>query len=208
MSITLYVATSNPGKLRDFAVAAQSAHIEIVPLPGIENISPPPEDATTFTDNARNKAIAYSQHAPGCIVLSDDSGLEVDALHGAPCVRSARFAEDAGFIPDTPRQITTDECNNLFLLRKLHGIPAAQRTARYRCTLAAAKDGECIAIADGTVEGIILESPQGNGGFGYDPLFYLPDLHRTMAEISLDEKIQLSHRGLALRALLGKLRCV
>lgn len=199
---TLYVATTNPGKLRDFAATAQ---FRFAPLPGIESIPPPPEDAATFAENARSKAIAYSRHASGSIVLADDSGLEVDALGGAPGVRSARYAADAGFTPDTPRQISTDERNNLFLLKNLKGTPADQSTARYRCALSAARDGECIAIAEGTVEGIILESPLGKGGFGYDPLFYLPELDRTMAQISLEEKSKLSHRGNALRALLPTL---
>ncbi len=203
MPVKFYVATTNPGKLRDFAAA--TTQFEFASLPGIETIPPPPEDAATFAENARSKAIAYSQHASGSIVLADDSGLEVDALSGAPGVRSARYAADAGFTPDTPRKITTDKRNNLFLLKNLHGTPADQRTARYRCALAAARDSECIAVAEGSVEGIILESPQGKGGFGYDPLFYLPELNRTMAEICLEEKLKFSHRGKALRALLHAL---
>ena len=205
MPLTLYVATTNPGKVRDFS-AACAAQVNFASLPGIEAIPAPPEDGPTFAENARSKAIAYSRHAAGLIVLADDSGLEVDALDGRPGVRSARYAEDAGFISDTPRKISPDECNNLFLLRNLRGVPAEGRTARYRCALAAAKDGACIAFAEGSVEGIILESPQGHGGFGYDPLFYLSSLHRSMAEIGLDEKLLLSHRGQALRALLSKLQ--
>ena len=110
MARTLYVATTNPGKLRDFAVAAAAHDIRILPLPGLASIEPPAEDAPTFEAIAREKAIYYSQFLPGEIVLADDSGLEVDALQGAPGVRSARYAADAGFHSDT----TTDINNNLF----------------------------------------------------------------------------------------------
>lgn len=217
MPLTLYVATSNPGKLRDFAAAAQSysGNVEFAPLPGLERIALPPEDAPTFAENARDKAVFYSHYAAGCIVLADDSGLEVDALHGEPGVRSARYAADVGFNANSPNSfspasispasISLDECNNLLLLENLRAIPTTQRTARYRCVLAAAQDGKCIALAEGSVEGMILEAPRGSGGFGYDPLFYLVELDRTMAEIDLDQKLQLSHRGHALRALLRKL---
>ena len=207
MPLTLYVATTNPGKIRDFAAAAQAcaAAVEFVSLPGIDNIPPPPEDASTFEENARSKAIAYSLHSPGYIVLADDSGLEVEVLDGAPGVRSARYAADAGFNPDPRSALSTDERNNILLLENLLGVPTGQRIARYRCALAIAQDGKCIAAARGSVEGILLDSPRGSGGFGYDPLFYLPDLDRTMAQISLEEKLPISHRGHALRALIEKL---
>src|SRR5665213_1722451 len=102
MPVTLYVATTNPGKLRYFAVAAHlyAGHVEFLPLPGMEHIAPPAENGATFEENARSKAEEYSRHAIGCIVLADDSGLEVDALDGAPGVRSARYAADAGFDPE------------------------------------------------------------------------------------------------------------
>lgn len=203
MKTTLYVATTNPGKLRDFSAAAKryAASVLFESLPAIYQIAAPPEDAATFEANARAKAIYYSHRAPDLIVLADDSGLEVDALAGSPGVRSARYAADAGFLAasDTP----ADARNNLYLLENLRNVPAARRTARYRCVLAAAQDGACIAVGHGTVEGIILEAPRGSGGFGYDPLFYLSKLDLTMAEISLDQKNELSHRGHALRALLA-----
>ncbi len=207
MPLTLYVATTNAGKLRDFDEVARTCtgDIHFLPLPGLNEIPPPAEDASTFEENARLKAIEYSGHAPGCIVLADDSGLEVDALHGAPGVRSARYAFDAGFYPDLLRSLPADECNNLLLIENLQSIPSALRTARYRCVLAAARDGECVTVAHGTVEGMILEFPRGKGGFGYDPFFYLPAIDRTMAEIDLGKKLQLSHRGNALRALLATL---
>jgi len=207
MPLTLHVATTNPGKLRDFATAAErhAGDVEFVSLRGMENIEPPPETGATFEENARSKAIEYSRHAPGCIVLADDSGLEVDALHGAPGVRSARYAADAGFAGDHGRALTDDQRNNLLLLQNMQGVAKDQRSARYRCVLAAARDGACIAVGHGAVEGTILKAPRGMGGFGYDPLFYLPELDRTMAEISLEQKHPISHRGNALRSLLAKI---
>lgn len=208
MALTLYIATSNPGKLRDFDAMAQACASNAVfqPLPGLQEIPPPPEDAPTFEENARGKAIAYSYHAPGHVVLADDSGLEVDSLLGEPGVRSARYAEDAGFAAGST--FSSDARNNLFLLENLRGVAAAQRTARYRCCIAGARDGKCIAVAEGVVEGVILESLRGEGGFGYDPLFYLPEFRQTMAEISLVEKSKISHRGHALRKLLRMLSCM
>lgn len=196
----LYVATSNPGKLRDFAVAAEDLGVAIEPLPAMRKIPAPPEDEPTFAGNARVKAAYYSRFAPGELVLADDSGLEVDALNGEPGVRSARFAEDAGFMANSPA--TVDERNNLYLLRRLANVPEDSRTARYRCVLVASRDGECVYTGEGSVDGDILSAPRGNGGFGYDPLFYLPELVKTMAEIDLTTKHKISHRGRALRNLL------
>lgn len=201
----LYVATSNPGKLRDFAAAAEVADsgIAIEPLPGLAAIPAPPEDEPTFEGNARAKAIYYSQQSPGHLVLADDSGLEVDVLHGAPGVRSARFADDHNFHP--PEPLPTDERNNLYLISLLTDIPLTERSARYHCVLAAARNGHVLAIGHGIVEGEILSEPRGTGGFGYDPFFYLPIHHRTMAEIDLQTRLSLSHRGRALQALLPQL---
>jgi XTP/dITP diphosphohydrolase len=207
MPLLLHVATTNPGKLRDFEVAAKpnARDVQFARLAGMERIDPPDEDGVTFEENARIKAIEYSRHAPGTIVLADDSGLEVDALHGAPGVHSARYATDAGFDPDPIQPTDDDTRNNEFLLQNMRDVPPLRRTGRYRCVLAAARDGECIAIAHGTVEGTILATPRGSGGLGYDPLFYVPELHQTMAEISLEEKYKISHRGHALRRLLTQL---
>jgi XTP/dITP diphosphohydrolase len=199
--MTLYIATSNPGKLRDFAAAA-SQHIALTPLPNLKQIPTPAEDEPTFEGNARLKAIYYSHHAPGEIVIADDSGLEVDALHGAPGVRSARYAEDAHF--QTKLEATIDERNNLYLLEALSRIPGPHQ-ARYHCVLAAAREGEILATADGTVEGEILTTPRGTGGFGYDPLFYLPEQNKTMAELDIQTKLTFSHRGRAFAALLKAL---
>ena len=192
--MTLYIATTNPGKLRDFAAAANHT-ITVEPLPGLKEIPAPPEDEPTFEGNARLKAIYYSRLVPGKIILADDSGLEVDALNGAPGVRSARYAEDSNF--PAPSGVGTDERNNLCLLEALSKIPGP-RTARYHCVLAAARDGEITAMAHGTVEGEILSAPRGTLGFGYDPLFYLPEQNKTMAELDAQTKLAFSHRGRAL----------
>jgi len=197
---TLYAATSNPGKLRDFQAAAEGHNLGIAPLPGLPEIPAPAEDQPTFAGNARLKAVYYSRFAPGQLILADDSGLEVDALNGEPGVRSARYAADAAFAGDPG--MATDQRNNAYLLTRLTSIPAGQRQARYRCVLALARDGVCLLTGEGSVEGEILTGPRGTGGFGYDPLFYIPSLAKTMAEIDLATKHRISHRGNALRALL------
>lgn len=203
--MTLYIATSNPGKLRDFA-AATTQDITLLPLPNLKEIPAPAEDELTFEGNARIKAIYYSTFAPGTIVIADDSGLEVDALQGAPGVRSARYADDHNFRPaETAGSLTTDQRNNLYLLSLLTGIPLTERSARYHCVLAAARNGEVLAIGHGAVEGDILSTPRGTDGFGYDPLFYLPERGKTMAELDAQTKLIFSHRGRAFQALLSEL---
>jgi XTP/dITP diphosphohydrolase len=204
MALCLYAATTSQGKLRDFRTAAEAHALMIEPLPGLETIPAPEENGLTFAANATLKAVYYSRFAPGTWVLADDSGLEVDALDGAPGVRSARFAADAGVVK-APSSGDTDAQNNRFLLQRLAGVPAAQRTARYRCVLVASRDGVVLHTAEGSVEGLILEAPRGTDGFGYDPLFYLPALGLTMAEIDLETKHTLSHRGRAIEALLAML---
>jgi XTP/dITP diphosphohydrolase len=206
MALRLYAATTSQGKLRDFQTAANAYSLAIDPLPALATIPAPEEDGATFTANAKLKAIYYSRFAPGALVLADDSGLEVDALSGAPGVRSARFAADNGLTDSPDANDNTDVWNNMILLQRLAGVPAAARTARYRCVLVAARDGDPLHTAQGTVEGLILDAPRGTGGFGYDPLFYLPELNRTMAEINLETKLSLSHRGRAIAALLPMLR--
>jgi XTP/dITP diphosphohydrolase len=199
----LYVASSNAGKLHDFAAAAAVFGVDIAVLPGLTEIPAPAEDGATFDANARLKAEAYSRARPGLLVLADDSGLEVDALDGAPGVRSARYAEDAGFAGDG----AIDHRNNLYLLEQLRQRRTPQPwMARYRCALAVARDGVTLRTADGSVEGLIVAEPRGTGGFGYDPLFWLPEMGKTMAEIDLETKQRLSHRGRALQALLVLMR--
>ncbi|HKF46337.1 MAG TPA: RdgB/HAM1 family non-canonical purine NTP pyrophosphatase [Terracidiphilus sp.] len=206
MPVRLFVATTSQGKLRDFRTAAEAHGVRIDPLPGLGMMAAPEEDGDTFEANATLKALYYSRFAPGELVIADDSGLEVDALNGAPGVRSARYAADAGLTdsPDAPID-NTDVWNNMVLLQRMASVPANQRTARYRCVLVAAHNGDMVEKADGSVEGTILEAPRGTGGFGYDPLFYLPSLDRTMAEISLETKLSLSHRGRAVKQLLDQL---
>jgi len=202
MALRLFVATTSQGKLRDFQTAAQAHSVSIEPLPNLGNVPAPEENGDTFAANATLKAVYYSKLAPGELVLADDSGLEVDALDGAPGVRSARFAADTGLVDSPDANDNTDVWNNMVLLQRLASVPLAQRTARYRCVLVAARDGEPLSTAEGSVEGLILEAPRGTNGFGYDPLFYLPELDRTMAEIDLETKLSLSHRGRAIAALL------
>ncbi|MGB9409265.1 MAG: non-canonical purine NTP pyrophosphatase, partial [Terracidiphilus sp.] len=168
-----------------------------------EEIPAPEENGLTFAANATLKSVYYSRFALGEWVLADDSGLEVDALNGEPGVRSARFAADSGMTDSTSAKDNTDVWNNMELLLRLAGVPQSKRTARYRCVLAAARDGVVLHTAEGAVEGLILESPRGTGGFGYDPLFYLPALNRTMAELDMESKHTLSHRGRAIAALLA-----
>jgi len=198
----LYVATSNPGKLRDFAAAATQL-VSIEPLPNLKQIPAPLEDAPDFEGNARAKAIYYSRFAAGEIVIADDSGLEVDALNGEPGVRSARYAEDQGFagLPSA----SPDERNNHCLLAALENHSEGGRNARYRCVLAAARNGEVLCTGSGSVEGEILKVPRGTSGFGYDPLFYIPGRDKTMAELDVKTKLSLSHRGRAFRALMEPL---
>jgi XTP/dITP diphosphohydrolase len=205
MALRLYASTTSAGKLRDFRTAAHAFSVSIEPLPGIEKIPAPDEDGDTFLANAAIKAVYYSRFAPGELVVADDSGLEVDALGGAPGVRSARFAADTGLVDSPDANDNTDVWNNILLLQKMEAFPPELRTARYHCTLVAARDGEVVQVADGTVEGTILDAPRGRGGFGYDPLFYLPELDKTMAEIDLETKLSISHRGRAIAALLPTL---
>ncbi|MGA8740733.1 MAG: non-canonical purine NTP pyrophosphatase [Terracidiphilus sp.] len=206
MPLRLYVATTSQGKLRDFRTAAETHAVAIDPLPDLADIEPPEEDGDTFAENATLKAVYYSQFLPNQLVLADDSGLEVDALSGAPGVRSARFAADAGLVDSPDANDNTDVWNNIVLLQRLDAVPTPRRTARYHCVLVAARNGKPTNSADGTVDGMILNAPRGTGGFGYDPLFYLPQLDRTMAEIDVQTKLTISHRGRALAALLAQLR--
>jgi XTP/dITP diphosphohydrolase len=193
------IATSNPGKLRDFAGAAAAHGIEIAGIPNFSSLPSVVEDGLTFEENARKKADEYSRHAPGEIVVADDSGLEVDALNGAPGVHSARYAAEQPHLVDAN---TDDEANNLRLLRELRKIPPEKRSGRFVCVLAAAGDGEILATFRGKAEGVILDSPRGTGGFGYDPLFYFPQIQKTFAELSAEEKASYSHRGAAFRQFL------
>jgi XTP/dITP diphosphohydrolase len=200
----ILIATSNPGKLRDFAGAAARHGVEAIGVPNFSSLPNIVEDGLTFEANAKKKAEAYSRCVPGEIVVADDSGLEIDALNGAPGVHSARYAA-----PDLhnkqPHEAdinTDDEANNARVLRELKDVPAGRRSGRFVCVLAAARDGQTLATFRGMAEGIILDAPRGVNGFGYDPLFYFPQINKTFAELTPEEKSRYSHRGAAFRLFL------
>lgn len=178
----IYCATSNPGKLREFQSAAPHHEIRAISLPA------PEEHGQTFEEAAAEKAVYYGAHVDGYL-FADDSGLEVDALHGAPGVHSARFSG-----PDA-----TDARNNALLLQRLSGVE--HRTARFVCVIALVGAGRLVRTFRGSVEGRILDAPRGAGGFGYDPLFYYEPFGCTFGEASHEQKMQVSHRGQALRAM-------
>lgn len=191
------IATSNPHKVDEISATLGLLGITCVAL-GRTDIPEPEEDGATFEENARIKAVAYAR-ALGETVLADDSGLEVDALGGAPGVHSARYAG----IGATREE--RDRANNAKLLAALEGVPDALRTARFVCVLSIARaDGTIVAESRGTFEGVIGHGPRGTNGFGYDPLLILED-GRTSAELSSVEKNARSHRGNALRLLVPKL---
>lgn len=196
----ILIATSNAGKLRDFAGAAAPHGIAIAGIPDFASLPLVVEDGQTFEANARKKAEEYSQCAAGEIVVADDSGLEIDALHGAPGVHSARYAADQPHLAD---ENTDDEANNARVLREMRKVPPEKRSGRFVCVLVAARDGQTLATFRGTAEGVILDAPRGTNGFGYDPLFYFPQIQKTFAELTAEEKAQYSHRGAAFRQLLN-----
>jgi XTP/dITP diphosphohydrolase len=193
--LTVYLASTNPGKLREFRHAAEARGIEVELLPAIENLPICVEDGNTFEENACKKALYYSQWTDG-MVFADDSGISVDALGPRPGVFSARYAG-----PDAD-----DEVNNQKLLRELAGVPPSSRTAHYACVIALAQRGKVLTVVEGKAEGLIQDEPKGTGGFGYDPYFFYPPLNRTFAELSLEEKFEVSHRGEAFRRLLDYLQ--
>ncbi len=193
---SVFIATSSPGKLRDFVAAA--ADIEVRLLPRFDSLPAVVEDGATFEENARKKAEHYSRLAPARLVLADDSGLEVQALAGAPGVRSARYAADESPASALP----ADQANNARLLRELKDLPEEARAARFVCVIAAARDGRTLSVFRGDAAGLIARAPRGDGGFGYDPLFYFPKLGKTFAELAPNEKAAVSHRGAAFRKFL------
>ena len=199
MQRRILLATSNPGKLRDFAGAAAAHGITIANIPHFSSLPEVVEDGATFEENARKKAESYSLAVPGELVLADDSGLQINALGGAPGVHSARYAADE---PHTAECNTVDEANNARVLCELKGVPEQKRTARFICVLAVARDGRILHTFRGTAEGVILDAPRGQNGFGYDPLFYFPQIGKTFAELTAEEKAHYSHRGAAFRAFL------
>ncbi len=183
----LYCATTNPGKLVEFRKALEDS-FEVESLPGLSNIASCEETGATFEENAVQKALYYSKHAGGYLFV-DDSGLEVDALGGAPGVYSARFAGPSA----------TDEANNRLLMDRMQGV--RDRAARFVCVVALARDGRLVRTFRGIVEGSLVEQPRGTSGFGYDPLFFYPPFGVTFGEAPLERKMEVSHRAIALRAM-------
>ena len=189
------LATRNKGKIREFTAAFEELDFTVWTIDDIVDIVEPEETGSTFLENAEMKALYYAE-ACGLPCVADDSGLEVDALGGAPGVLSARYAGDHG----------NDEANNQRLVEELAEVPAEERTARYQCALVWATPAGQVVSATGSCEGRIQLTPMGKGGFGYDPYFYIPKLKTTMANISMEQKQAISHRGKALRALVEQLR--
>jgi len=191
----IVLATRNKGKIREFEAALAAVGYECVSIDAFTHIEEPEEIGQTFMENAVLKA-TYYMNACGLPCMADDSGLEVDVLNGEPGIYSARYAGSHG----------DDEANNQKLLENLKGIPMEQRQGRYVCALALVyPDGHTVK-AEGYCEGVIQDQRVGTGGFGYDPYFYLPDYKTTIANISLEEKNKISHRGLALISLLEQLK--
>lgn len=191
---TIVVATKNQGKVAEIKGALDHLGVSVMALSEFSPVAEAVEDGQTFEENAVIKARYYAAHT-GHACLADDSGLEVDALGGAPGVFSARYAGEHA----------DDEANNRKLLEALRDVPAERRTARFRCVLALVDENNVVITADGSCEGFILEAPRGHGGFGYDPLFYMSELGKTLAEVSVAEKNKISHRGQALRNLVRKI---
>jgi XTP/dITP diphosphohydrolase len=206
----LLVATRSAHKLREIRrILADVPELEPVGLEEAGVAWAPEEEGLepydTFEENARSKA-RYFQQRTGLATVADDSGLEVDALEGAPGVRSKRFAADGGQHGPELEGQARDDANNRWLVRRLEGVPQEERTARYVC-VAVLLEGEGREIVTrGEAPGIIVDQPRGAGGFGYDPHFYDPELDRTFAEIPGEEKNARSHRGRAFRALAARLR--
>ncbi|OEH91943.1 XTP/dITP diphosphatase [Bacillus solimangrovi] len=191
----IIVATKNVGKVRDFAYLLAGKGIEVTSLLDYKDIPDVVEDGETFADNARKKAeeIAERLQIP---VIADDSGLIVDALDGRPGVYSARYAGEH----------KSDEANLLKVLEEMNGVPSEKRTARFFCALAVAIPNKDTIIVEGTCEGMITKEQQGNQGFGYDPIFFIPSKEKTMAQLTKEEKNQISHRANALKKLKELLR--
>lgn len=192
----IVLATTNSGKLLELRHMLAGQHIAVRGLADFEKIDSPPENGETFAENARQKALYYGKLL-GSVVLADDSGLEVEAIHGAPGVRSARFAEYQG---DDPKE--RDMANNAKLVALLADVPPEKRAARFCCSLCLCRGEDILLEVSGFVPGVIGTLPRGQNGFGYDPIFYLPERQKTIAELDREDKNAISHRGQALAKLL------
>ena len=187
----LFLASGNEGKLKEFRVLATGHALDLVLLPNYTLLPEFPENAPTFAENATGKALYYSRHC-GEIVFADDSGLVVPALGGAPGVLSARYAGPGA---SNGQKIAK-------LLNELRGSTGAERAAHFVCVITVALQGRACVVVSGQVDGLILEEPRGVGGFGYDPVFYFPELRKTFAELRPEEKNLHSHRGKAFRRMM------
>jgi XTP/dITP diphosphohydrolase len=185
----LLLATSNPHKLGEFRAIFASLPLRLLSLNDLQLNIEVEETGATFAENAELKASAYAQ-ASGMLTLADDSGLEIDSLRGAPGVQSARYLG----------RETTYEERFRRILEQLKGLPVDQRTARFRCVIALAEPSGNARIVEGVIEGVIADSPRGDNGFGYDPIFYLPELGKTFAELAPEHKNRISHRARAAQA--------
>ncbi len=193
--MTLVIATHNSGKVRELSAMLRAWKIACLSLDEAGVTETVPETGSTFHENAQLKAAAYAR-LTGCWTLADDSGLEVDALEGAPGVYTQRFGGEGLSQPE----------RNQLLLDQVNARPHAPRTARFRCVVALADPaGVVVEVAEGVCEGEVARAPAGDGGFGYDPIFYLPEAGATMAQLPAEEKARLSHRGRALRAIAPRL---
>jgi XTP/dITP diphosphohydrolase len=187
--VKLLIATHNQGKKREYADLLQGLELELTTLSELGITHDVAEDGATYQENALLKARAYAALS-GLLTLADDSGLDVDALGGAPGVRTARWAGEGA----------SDRDRYELLLRKLEGVPEAERTARFRCVIALAWPDGRTEVAEGTCEGSIAQAPRGSHGFGYDPVFFVPEFHCTMAELPAEVKNRISHRARAAQA--------
>ena len=185
----LLLATSNPHKLEEFRAIFADLPLRLYSLNDIQLDIEVEETGITFAENAELKAHAYAQ-ASGMLTLADDSGLEIDALGGAPGVQSARYLGRETSYEERFRSI----------LQQLKGLPMEQRTARFRCAIALAEPSCYARFVEGVIEGVIADSPRGKNGFGYDPIFYLPELGKTFAELAPEHKNRISHRARAAQA--------
>jgi XTP/dITP diphosphohydrolase len=192
----IVIATRNRGKIRELAVLFAPFAVKVLGLDAFPDVAEVEESGVTFAENAVLKAVAVSK-ATGLPAVADDSGLEVDALRGAPGVYSARYSQ-------TPGKAATDERNLQKVLQEMKGLPPERRAARFRCCMAAATPRGCVITCDGAWAGLLTDEPAGDNGFGYDPIFFDPALGRTAAQLSAEEKNARSHRAKAVAALLAR----
>jgi XTP/dITP diphosphohydrolase len=199
----ILLATRNPGKLREIREVLEPLGVRVAGLEAYPDLAEPEENGATFAENARQKALYYAR-ATGQWCLADDSGLVVDALGGEPGVRSARYAADQ--CPAGSDRATIDRANNRKLLSALAEVPDDKRTARFLCHLALASPERILIETFDTVEGRMGREEHGKNGFGYDPLFFIPEMNCTTAELPAEAKNRISHRGKAVSHFAGLLR--